>query len=290
MNKFFKIFTVSLILFSFTINAQDKGIIFTTNKWDEVIKQAKKEKKIIFVDAYTTWCGPCKQMANTTFKDSIVGKLFNDNFISLQIDMEKEEGFAFGKKYPVTAYPTIFFIDKDGKVMKKAVGAIGSTQIITMAKLVIDPTSSETYKLKKKYDKGDKSYENMSAYLDAAMAESVDPDEIIVNKYLNETPKDSIFNEMPFTVFYLFIHRLDNEYSINFAKNYETATMIWGENASNKANELINEGVSEVLAGKEKRQYIYDFIKILKANNEEEYNDFKKLIDDFIDKNMEKQD
>jgi len=290
MNKLIIIFTSTLLLFSLTINAQEVGIKFNTSKWEEVTKTAKKEKKIIFIDAYTTWCGPCKQMANTTFKDPEVGKLFNDNFISTKIDMESEEGIAFGKIYPISGYPTTLFIDNDGKVMKKTVGAIDSKQLITIAKLVLDPTSSETYKLKKKYDKGDKSYENMTAYLESAMNEDVKPDSKIVNKYLDETPKDSILNETPFSIFYLFIHRLDNKHTIYFAENYEMILSIWGNNATNKANELINEAVIEIMAGKEKRQYVYNFIKILNADNEEEYNDFKKLIDEFIDNNVEDKD
>ena len=42
-----------------TVEAE-KGIRFTPGKWAEILKKAKAENKIIFFDAYTTWCGPCK--------------------------------------------------------------------------------------------------------------------------------------------------------------------------------------------------------------------------------------
>jgi tetratricopeptide (TPR) repeat protein len=41
----------------------------------------------------------------------------------MKIDMEKPENAEFASKYPVSAYPTLMFIDKDGKIALKQVGA-----------------------------------------------------------------------------------------------------------------------------------------------------------------------
>jgi thiol:disulfide interchange protein len=65
------------------------GIDFQKSSYDEAIKEAKKSGKLVFIDAYTEWCGPCKKMAATSFMDPEVASLFNSKFINLKIEMEK---------------------------------------------------------------------------------------------------------------------------------------------------------------------------------------------------------
>lgn len=103
-------------------NKADKGIQFYQGNFKEALALAKKENKVIFMDAYASWCGPCKRMAANTFTDGQVGDFFNKHFVNLKVDMEKGEGPAIAQKYPVEFYPTLFFIDKNGKIVKKLVG------------------------------------------------------------------------------------------------------------------------------------------------------------------------
>jgi thiol:disulfide interchange protein len=95
---------------------------FYEGTFDQALKDAAKRKKVIFVDAYTTWCGPCKMLNNSTFKDVKAGEFFNENFINIKIDMEKGEGPAFAMKYSVRAYPTLLFINSKGEVVHKTLG------------------------------------------------------------------------------------------------------------------------------------------------------------------------
>ena len=67
-------------LMSLSIGAQD-GIEFFKGTWEEALAEAKAQDKIIFMDAYAVWCGPCKRMAATVFTDKKVGKFYNENFI-----------------------------------------------------------------------------------------------------------------------------------------------------------------------------------------------------------------
>ncbi len=106
-----------------TAPADGKGIQFFQGTWNEALAAAKKEKKLIFVDAYAVWCGPCKFMSNNVFPDAAVGEYFNKNFISYKFDMEKGEGPEFSSKYKVTAYPTLLFIDYAGTVVYREMGA-----------------------------------------------------------------------------------------------------------------------------------------------------------------------
>lgn len=99
------------------------GIKFSKLTFQKAIKQAQATGKIIFIDVHTSWCGPCKEMAKTTFSDSEVGNVFNQRFINLKIDAEQDEdGPMISKAYSVGAYPTLLFINGEGKMVKKLVG------------------------------------------------------------------------------------------------------------------------------------------------------------------------
>lgn len=96
----------------------------------EACKKAKAEDKPIFLDCYTSWCGPCKMMANDVFTLQAAGDYFNKNFVCVKTDMEKGEGPAIGKQYGVDAFPTFLIINSDGKLMHKVVGAMSLEELI----------------------------------------------------------------------------------------------------------------------------------------------------------------
>ena len=74
---------------------------------------AGREHKPIFIDVYTTWCVPCKQFERSVFTNDSVAEVFNELFINLKIDAEKNEGLEITKRYLVGGYPTGIFINSD---------------------------------------------------------------------------------------------------------------------------------------------------------------------------------
>ncbi len=107
------------------------GISFEGMDLEKAKKEAKKTGKLIFIDAYTDWCGPCKRMAATSFKDQAVGDLFNEKFINIKIEMEKDaDGPEVARLYRVVAYPTLLIIDGNGKLVKQTMGMKTSEQLI----------------------------------------------------------------------------------------------------------------------------------------------------------------
>ncbi len=110
-----------------------QGIEFFKGTWQEAMQEAREQGKLLFVDAYAKWCGPCKRMAATTFRDAGVGDYFNEYFINMKIDMEEGEGLSFRKKYPVSAFPTLFFMDEQGEVLLKVVGAQDVSRLMKLA-------------------------------------------------------------------------------------------------------------------------------------------------------------
>ena len=113
-----------------------KGIEFFHGTWAEALEKSKKEGKPIFADIYTTWCGPCKMMSNYVFTNEEVGAFYNENFICVKVDAEKGEGTAVARKYRVRAYPTLLYVDADGKVIFRSEGALSSKQFIKVGEQV----------------------------------------------------------------------------------------------------------------------------------------------------------
>lgn len=87
------------------------------------LTRAKEEGKQLFVDCYTTWCGPCRMMTSQVFPLDTVGQFMNAHFVCLKVDMEKGEGPDLAARYEVRAYPTFLILDKDGKEVNRLVGA-----------------------------------------------------------------------------------------------------------------------------------------------------------------------
>jgi thiol:disulfide interchange protein len=125
---------VVILLSAFVFSKLEAGIEFSPDDFTTSKTKAKKEKKLIFMDAYAVWCGPCKKMAANVFTDPEVGTYFNKNFINLKMDMEKGEGPALRQTYGVQYYPTLFFLDHNGTVVKKVIGYQSKEQLLAIAK------------------------------------------------------------------------------------------------------------------------------------------------------------
>ena len=82
----------------------------------ESITELQNDGTPVIFDFYTDFCAPCKKMDRETFKDDRIEELSN-RFVMVKVNMTKPDGElnAFAAKYNVTGYPSIIFIDKDGK-------------------------------------------------------------------------------------------------------------------------------------------------------------------------------
>ena len=176
-----------IILCTFlSISAFSQGIEFFRGDWKDALAQAKEEEKLLFVDCYTTWCGPCKKMSSTVFNQPEVGTFYNENFVNIKLNMEKENGQSFGLKYPVSAYPTMFFISGDGDVVHKIKGFRPPPTFLSEGETAVKKydRSGDYAEL---YENGDRSYEMVSKYVEA-LNKVGKPSMKIANDYINSTP------------------------------------------------------------------------------------------------------
>ncbi len=157
-------FYLLLFLFAFSLSAQEKGdgMEFVEKPFEELLAQAKAEDKVIFIDAYTTWCGPCKMMAAKVFPLPEVGEVYNERFINAKFDMEKGEGPALAKRYNVAAYPTYLFVDGDGDIVHKGLGYIPQEQFLALADVAVSPDNLGA--LNKRYSGGERNPEFVKMY------------------------------------------------------------------------------------------------------------------------------
>jgi len=105
-------------------------INFTANSLNEALKQASVQNKYIFVDAYTTWCGPCKMLKSTTFKNAKAATFFNQNFVNVSLDMEQGNNPQLGQQWGMRAIPTLIILDTKGKVVLNTVGFVTAKDLI----------------------------------------------------------------------------------------------------------------------------------------------------------------
>ncbi|MEM1325682.1 MAG: thioredoxin family protein [Bacteroidota bacterium] len=173
-----------------------KGIEFFEGTWEEAVEKAAAEEKVIFVDAYAEWCGPCKRMARNVFTDSEVGDYYNTHFINLKVDMEKKKNAQFAKQYPASAFPTLYYIDFDGKVVHQVKGARNVEQFINLGKEVLQKNDrSGLYA--EAYEAGDRSPQLMYQYV-KALNKASKPSLKIANDYINGQPDFSDADNLRF--------------------------------------------------------------------------------------------
>jgi thioredoxin-related protein len=118
--------------------AEGNGVNFFEGTFRQALAKAKKEKKMVMLDAYTSWCGPCKVLKNKVFPNKELGDYINAHFVSIGVDMEAGEGPALANMYPVKGYPTILFLDASGKIKKEILGLPqgGAKELLGVAKSV----------------------------------------------------------------------------------------------------------------------------------------------------------
>lgn len=147
---------ILLLLFpiAFHLSAQD-GVHFVDDSWQKLLRKAEKEKKLIFLDAYTNWCGPCKMMTKDVFPDKKLGKAYNDRFINVQLDMESETGRPLANQYDIDVYPSLLYINSDGEVVHRVVGYHDPEQLLEVGEIANDPQLNLTG-LKKRYAAGER--------------------------------------------------------------------------------------------------------------------------------------
>lgn len=148
--------TLSILFIAIsTLFFAQKSIDFQEMGFKDVLAKAKKEKKLVFLDAFAEWCGPCKMMEKNIFPLPSVKEYYNANFVNARFDMEKGEGREIAMKYGIRSYPTYLFLNGDGEVVLKNYGYMGEQDFLTIAKEANNPKLKNS-SYKELFEKGEK--------------------------------------------------------------------------------------------------------------------------------------
>ncbi len=139
--------TLLFVLFC-TVAFCQKSIIFFEGNWEEALAKAKEEQKLLFVDAYATWCKPCKMMEKEVFTKENIATFYNENFISYKLDVDTKEGNNIADYYKVKGMPTFLFVDSEKNLRYQGEGYISQEAFMQLAQNALNP--KKQYKIKKK--------------------------------------------------------------------------------------------------------------------------------------------
>ena len=157
--------SITLMSLVATLAMMAQGMVFEPagTTLEQASAKAKAENKLIFLDCFTTWCGPCKKMARDVFPQELVGNYMNPKFINLQIDMESEYGAPLAKKLQIQAYPTFVIFNADAQEIGRFLGGSSAEDFIKNVDEKSKDNSSAN--LKARWDSGDRDPLFLQEYL-----------------------------------------------------------------------------------------------------------------------------
>lgn len=272
---------ISLLTLSQTVA---QGIIFRQDDWQNVLTQAKAQKKLIFVDIYTTWCGPCKEMDKKTFTQAAVGDKFNARFINYKIDAEKGFGITLAKRYGATAFPTCLFVDASENLVYKQEGLLQAPDLLKEADMVLNnqANAKPLFALDKLYNEGRRDSEFLYEYIAVRSLYSGIDNKFLVEEYIKSLNSIQYSADKTLRLIVSNGFKIDGKAFDILMKFREKAEGLF-EGGVEKVNRAFSESINEVFdqAIKSKNQTLFDqaIAANLKAlpNTADRVNDKNKL-------------
>ncbi|WP_430815956.1 thioredoxin fold domain-containing protein [Carboxylicivirga sp. RSCT41] len=185
--------TVVTIILLFIIQlSKGQGIKFENIDLKQALEQAKKNDKLVFLDCYTSWCAPCKLLDKNVFTQEKVGDLFNLHFINIKLNMEQEELRPLAQNYRISSYPTLLFLDANGKMLHKVAGNMKAEDLLNFAHIAISEPEKQLNTLNKRYNEGERGIVFILDYMETLKYASERTMMVQVSQsFLNETEKSA---------------------------------------------------------------------------------------------------
>ncbi|OFY42411.1 MAG: hypothetical protein A2X18_11030 [Bacteroidetes bacterium GWF2_40_14] len=176
-----------------------QGVNFQELTLEQAIAKAKAENKLVFIDSYTDWCGPCKMMAKDIFPMKEMGDYFNPKYISISSNAEKgEDGPLVRAKFGIKAYPTFVILDGDGNMIHMFAGGVLSLAFIDKVEESFNPDMAFG-NLQKRYNSGERDKKLVANYIKALMGTYTTDVTKMIDDFANSlSEKDLICDECLF--------------------------------------------------------------------------------------------
>ena len=220
MKKILFILIIPMIFAWIPAISQKRSITFIEKPFSELLAQAKAENKLIFLDAYTTWCGPCKWMAANMFTRDTIADYYNKTFICAHFDMEKGEGPELAKSFQVTVYPTLLFINSAGELVHKQAGALQNVrEYFDMANIALTPGEGFIACMKK-FSEGNRDPKFILKYLDRLQGAYMPVNEPL-NQYFASVKAEDLPSRPNWDILYRYLSDMDSREFAFLLKNQD---------------------------------------------------------------------
>lgn len=124
-----------LLAFSYcSFSLQANPISFIQNNLELAKQRAASEGKLILVDFWAHWCSPCTWMDEHTFSNKELGNYLNENYISVRIDIDNLEGYAYKEQYQIRYLPSILILNDQGQLIKKYEESFAPSKLLSLLK------------------------------------------------------------------------------------------------------------------------------------------------------------
>jgi thioredoxin-related protein len=266
MKKYIICIVTSLSLVSV---AQNRSIKFEHIIFKEIKAKALLENKLIFIDAYTSWCGPCKQMAKNVFTNDTVADYYNKNFLNAKIDMEKGEGIDIAKQYDVRCYPNLLFVDGSGNLVHRIAGSMSVKEFVALGEETKNPESCFSY-YEKNYEKNKSNPSFLRKYIQARENTCLDVDNL-VNDYFSLQKQSDLFNKENWEMIQAHTNSmLTNEYDFLIANQQKFHELYSVRSVNEKLDDIHRNTLFAIIKTKPLDEKYYQEVKskVLSSNTD----------------------
>ncbi|MCB9230086.1 MAG: thioredoxin family protein [Bacteroidia bacterium] len=215
---------------------QAAGIEFHHVTLDQARKMAGDQGKLIFVDVYAEWCGPCKYLSSSVFPDLKLGEFYNQHFISVKLDGETGEGRQVMRQFSLNAYPSLLYLDAAGNLVHKEVGGMGAESLLQIGKDVLFPDQSELQTARDQFMAGNREPDFLMEYLDLTLETEAGEEEVqpIIEAYLEAKPNLDLGDYDELYVFLLGIYDLSDPLMQTFLADPAPSREVYPDVVSDK--------------------------------------------------------
>ena len=112
-----------LLIFGLAVTMAEAQVRWVEGSTDAVREMALKADKLVFIDLYADWCGPCRMMEERVFKREDVGDYFDRHFVAAKYNVDRPTGRALMQRYGRGSIPFYLIFNTEGELLGSILGA-----------------------------------------------------------------------------------------------------------------------------------------------------------------------
>ncbi|RYF77946.1 MAG: hypothetical protein EOO39_02695 [Cytophagaceae bacterium] len=182
-----------LLLLTLSITSPAQGIEFEKGSWNDALKKAKKQKKLLFLHFDSPSCVACNDVASVAFSSPLVREKFAQHFISYRIDGTTGLGKELADKLIVDCVPSSLYLDTDENPLARQCGttSFDRTYLERAEEALVKSRQKPLKAIAEAYEKGDRSSVLMREYITRRREMGLTTDELL-DTYVRQLPVDSL--------------------------------------------------------------------------------------------------